>query len=398
MKHSQWMPILLAAGLAWNAAQRAAGETIEYSGDPDHPFPGAWDPDIVCEKGENTPETECWKCEGESPSVEVPKYEWILTRECPTFSMSNTVQSNCYCVLVGGELSDNITADCVAEDGRKYYEPSIEGCGGEPPEEETITLTIEWNWTTSGLTTVPASGQGQTASFKYTVPKGPFAIDVSFSAIAIPSDTNCAEIATGPEVVGQISGGGYELYSISPVRRVYPPPKYVEGLLTGHDNDRGFGRIKFKIMGPKFMCEEVCSGADCNLYRLEGACGIIVGDMEVASCIEVVLDICGDMPKGTCRPRYSFDIKRTIAHEKKHLDLWWDFIDYWNNEIMNMGLFDSCDFAEDAGEELVEKFNEAYAIMKQQQESHCPHFAGDLKFAINGCGYEFPYGGDRACP
>ncbi|NLG34445.1 MAG: hypothetical protein GX548_03735 [Lentisphaerae bacterium] len=380
MKHSQWMPILLAAGLAWNAAQRAAGETIEYSGDPDHPFPGAWNPDIVCEKGENTPETECWKCEGESPSVEVPKYEWILTRECPTFSMSNTVQSNCYCVLVGGELSDNITADCVAEDGRKYYEPSIEGCGGEPPEEETITQTIEWNWTTSGLTTVPASGQGQTASFKYTVPKGPFAIDVSFSAIAIPSDTNCAEIATGPEVVGQITGAGYEKYQPPEQEKKNPTPQMVAWPLYS-DGKKVWGKIQYRIKNC-LTTAPVCEGTDCSLCRTEGYFYLIDVGILVVTNMVVTGNNC-DLDAGSSRSRTETRITETIDHEQLHLVQLERFVAEWNAKISDLSLADSCDFADELLEEFKDEFKAAYDLFKQSP--HCPEFDGAATFAFDGC-------------
>ncbi len=397
-RHSIGIAALLAGWVVLCAARQAVGTTFTYNGNPDHPFPGAWgDPDVDCSDPHDPGESECWECQGSSPAVAVPKFEWILTRECPTFSMSNTVQSNCYCVLAGSRMTESVSAGYEAEDGRKYFEPSVDGCGGDPPEEEAITQDIEWDWSTSGLSTVPASGTGQTADFEYTVPRGEFSIDVSFSAKATPSDTNCAEITAGPEVVGKISGEGYQRYAISPVRRVYPPPNLVQGLVTGSNNDRGFGRINYKILGPKFMCEDVCSDVECKMVRLEGSAGIVVGDMDVASCIKVTVDGCS-LPKGSCNPRNSYDIARTIAHEKKHLDIWWDFIDQWNNEIMNMGLFDSCEFAEDEGRKLIIRFNRAYAKVKQQQKDHCPNFAGEQKYTINGCGSEFPYGGVRTCP
>ena len=91
-------------------------------------------------------------------------------------------------------------------------------------------------------------------------------------------------------------------------------------------------------------------------------------------------------------PRTQYNIERSIEHEHKHLDIWFDFIDYWNNEINNLGLFKTYEDAKDAGEKLIEAFNESYTRTKEEQRTHCPQFINDDLYRINGCGLEFANG------
>lgn len=380
-KLSQWIPVALAAALAWSGALKAEGETFTYEGDPDHPFPDAWgDPDVDCSDPHDPGESECWKCESDSPPKPMPKFEWILTRECPTFSMSNTVQSNCYCVLEGGELTDSITADYTAEDGRKYYEPSIEGCGGEPPEEEAITQTIQWDWTTSGLTTVPASGQGQTASFKYTVPKGPFSIDVSFSAKATPSDTNCAEITAGPEVVGLITGAGYEKYQPPEPEKKNPTPQMVAWPLYS-DGDRVWGKLQYRIKNC-LTPAPVCEGTDCSLCRIEGYFYLIDVGILVVTNMVVTANNC-DLGVGSSRSRTETRITETIDHEQLHLAQLESFVADWNAKIPDLSLADSCDYAQIILDEFLTEYEAAKIIF--EDNPHCPEFNGAATFGFDGC-------------
>jgi hypothetical protein len=247
--------------------------------------------------------------------------------------MRNTVQSNCYCVLAGDELTDSVSAGYEAEDGKKYYESSIEGCGGDPPEEEPITLGIEWSWSTAGLTTDPASGTDSTATFEYTVPEGPFSIDVSFSAKATPSDTNCNEITAGPEVVGKITGEGYEKRSILPINIIYPSPRYVTTPPTDGQGNTGWGSLTVTISND-LECESVCSSTDCEKWRING-CFNLDASMTILSCLSVTADDCNKQ-KGECRERTFIEKVQTEHHEQKHYDLWRTFIDEWNERIIMM--------------------------------------------------------------
>ena len=393
--HSIWILALLAAGLTLCVAHKTAGETFDYNGNPDQPFPDAWgDPDVDCDDPHDPGESDCWKCEGSSPAVPVPKFQWILTRDCPTFSMSNTVQSNCYCVLAGEKLSDSYTAEYVATDGKKSYSPSIDGCGGDPPEDEPITQDIEWTWSTSGLATVPASGKEQTATFDYIVPEGSFSIEVIFSAKATPSDTNCNEITAGPEVIGKITGGGYSKYIPPPTTRDNPQPQYVEGIIINSDGDEGFGSSSMGI-SHHFECNPVCVNSGCELYRIEGKYGVYSTSIRSVKCIKVTVNGCSD-PIGSCKPRSQDRMNESLAHEQKHLNLWWDFIDEWNAKVEDLGLFDSCDFCNIAKNEFIAEFNIAYAEMLTRQKEHCPDFDGDPLYSYNGCGTEI-FMGFRDC-
>ena len=410
MNRSKWMLVLLAGGLAGVvcALAQTGGSTtpsstsVTYDSSlPDIPFVGAWDGDQP-DCSDPDAETDCWKCEKSSSgnsAFPVPKYWYETDFTCPTFSMSNTVQSNCYCVLVGGKLTDIVSADYTAKDGRKHYESSIECCGGEPPEAEAITQNIEWNWTTAGLATEPASGHGQAATFEYTVPKGAFAIDVSFSAKAIPSDTNCPEITAGPEVIGKITGAGYEKYVTAPTPRAYPKPEYVEGMIVGSTGQVGFGSSYMKI-SQNLECKPVCENSSCPLYRLEGKFGPYEINIKVVSCIMVTVTGCDQplYPLGSCKPRSDERKKETLAHEQKHLDLWWDFIDEWNMKVENFSLFDSCDFANKEKDMLIAEFTIARIEMNKRQDSHCPDFAGDPYYNFNGCGTEFFTDKYKQCP
>lgn len=139
-------------------AGASEGERILYRGNPDDPFEGAWgEPDIDCGDPHGLEESDCWQCEGGSPPMALPKFEWHVVRECPTFSISPEVTTSCRCNPSGLRNQYSSSADCTAEDGRKYYLPSIEGCGGPPPPEEPITQTVKWKWHTQGLPTEPSS-------------------------------------------------------------------------------------------------------------------------------------------------------------------------------------------------------------------------------------------------
>lgn len=395
-KLSQWIPVALVAALAWTGALKAEGETFTYEGDPDRPFPDAWgDPDVDCSDPHDPGESDCWKCDSDSPPKPVPKFEWILTRECPTFSMSNTVQSNCYCVLEGGEMTDSITAGYTAEDGRKYYEPSIEGCGGEPPEEEAITQTIEWNWTTAGLTTDPASGRGETASFKYTVPKGPFSIDVFFSAKATPSDTDCAEITAGPEVVGKITGEGYTSRDIPSECSSHLTRTEVPYPLRHNDHDT-WGQLIPHIWGD-LHCESICVDAGCKQYRVGGQF-YFEADMLILSCLPVMADNCS-FAKGECNPLAQFEKDDAIMHEQKHYDMYCEFIDAWNEDIAEDDtIFNTCDAINAyIHGVLYTAFQYALDRFYERHRDHCPDFANEILYGFGQCGERIPTG-RRICP
>ena len=409
MNRSKRILALLAGGLACaccSMAQSGGGTTpnpttVTYdSSRPDYPFVGAWEGDQPDCSDPDT-ETDCWKCEassGKGSAFPVPKYWYEVEIKCPTLQIKGGTHNECVCVLEGTKNAVKVQATLDKADGYWRYVPKGEtGCGKTGTENLIKFKEPRWAWKTVGRPGGDIMETGDLASFDYVVPSGKHNITVIFQARGIPDYGQCGPVTTAEAIVGEITGTGYSMYKILPVMRDYPREKYVSGMVEGEAEKEGFGRVIYRIFGAKFECVEVCSGTDFKMYRLEGSFGIVIEDMEVSSCIDVTADGC-NMSKGSCRPRNSFDIKRTVAHEKKHLDLWWDFIDKWNSEIMQLGFFSSCEYAEMEGEKLIERFNEAYAILKKQQKDHCPHFAGDLLFSINGCGSEFPYGGDRICP
>jgi hypothetical protein len=381
-KRSSWIPVVLAVGLALSAAEKAACKTIEYGGDPNHPFPDAWgDPDVDCADFHGVHETECWKCESLSPPVEVPNFTWEKTVECPTFNMSHSEQNNCYCVLVGSKLSDSVTAEYEAEDGKKHYESSIEGCGGEPPEDEPITLDIKWSWSTSGLTTDPPAGTEQTATFDYTVPEGPFSIDVSFSAKAIPSDTDCSEITAGPEVVGTITGEGYEKYQPPEPEKKNPTPQMVAWPLFESSGSKAWGKIQYRIKNC-LTTEPVCEGADCSLCRIEGYFYLIdVGILVVTNMVVTAKDC--NLDVGSSRSRTETRITETIDHEQLHLVQLENFVAEWNAKIPDLSLADSCGYEQVILDEFLKEFEGAKAEF--MKSPHCPEFDGAATFGFDGC-------------
>lgn len=399
MNRTQWILAIMAMGLTCAIAEKRSeggSETITYDGNPDNPFPGAWgDPDVDCSDPHGPGESDCWKCEGSSPAVAVPKFHWILTRNCPAFELTGETKSNCYCVLAGSKMSDSITAEFKETTGSVSYASSITGCGGTPPDEKPIDLSVEWAWSTSGLATEPSAGTSQTATFGYTVPKGPFSIDVTFTAKGTPSDSKCETVSAGPRVVGKITGAGYEKYIPPPTPRDYPDPQYVEGIIVSEDGKTGFGDYHISF-SQHFDCEPVCENSACPLYRLEGKFAVHDIRIRVVSCIKVTVDGCDD-PIGTCKPRSEERKSESLAHEKKHLELWWDFIDEWNKKIENFCLFDSCDYANQEKNKLIAEFTIAKHAMSARQGSHCPDFNGDARYDINGCGTEFFTGKFREC-
>ena len=394
--HSIWILALLAAGLTLCVAHKTAGETFDYNGNPDQPFPDAWgDPDVDCDDPHDPGESDCWKCEGSSPAVPVPKFQWILTRDCPTFSMSNTVQSNCYCVLAGEKLSDSYTAEYVATDGKKSYSPSIDGCGGDPPEDEPITQDIEWTWTTSGLATDPPNGTTQTASFDYTVPNGSFSIDVIFSAQTIPSDTNCIGTSAGPELIGRITGAGYTNRDIPSVCASYPTPTEVPyPLQSGGQDD--WGQLIPHIWAD-LHCESLCVNTDCKQCRVGGQFHF-EADILILSCLPVRADNCS-LAKGECKPLAQFEKDDAIMHEQKHYDMYCNFIDEWNEDIENDNeMFDSCDAINAYIQGvLYPAFRYALDQLNKRQVDHCPDFANEILYSMGQCGDRIP-AGRRICP
>lgn len=379
-------------------AGASEGERILYRGNPDAPFEGAWgEPDIDCGDPHGVEESECWQCEGGSPPIALPKFEWRVVRECPSFSISPEVTTSCRCDPSGLRNQYSCSADYTAKDGRKYYLPSIEGCGGPPPPEEPITQTVKWKWHTQGLPTEPSSGEGPTASFEYTVPTGQFSIDVCFQAESVPSDLKCERTTSGPQIVNRIIGEGVESVSIPPVTRKYPQPSYVDGVITKRNGERGFGSSKAPVALDRLMCLPVCaSSLECTQFRLVGRVRITNISIRIAKSIEVTKTGC-DLPVGSFRPREPENIERTIEHEKKHVAIWFDFVDHWNNEINKLGWFDTCDAAEFAGADLTQRYNAAYGRLLAEQNAHCPHFAGEDVYGPTGCGGESRTG-IRECP
>lgn len=384
---TRWILALLAAGLAFGVAEKVAGETFDYNGNPDQPFPDAWgDPDVDCNDPHDPGESDCWICQGGSPAVAVPKFQWILTRVCPTFSMSNTVKSNCYCLLAGGTMSDSFTADYVATDGKKTYAPSIDGCGGESPEEEPITQDIEWTWSTSGLTTVPASGKEQTATFDYTVPEGAFSIEVVFSAKAKPSDTNCNEITAGPEVVGKITGGGYTKYIPPEIPPKNPTPEEVMGPIMC-SGEESWGCFSYRLLNC-LTTKPVCEGSDCSMCRIEGYFYLMDVRIQIATGMVVTAENC-DLPIGSVRPRTEGRITESTDHEQLHLKLVEEFLAEWNAKISDLSLADSCDYAREILREFMDEFRAAYDDFKN--DPHCPEYDGEQLYGFDGCN-EVPAG------
>ena len=379
-------------------AGASEGERILYRGNPDDPFEGAWgEPDIDCGDPHGLEESECWQCEGGSPPIALPKFEWHVVRECPTFSISPEVTTSCRCDPSGSRNQYSCSADYTAKDGRKYYLPSIEGCGGPPPPEEPITQTVKWKWFTQGVPTEPSSGEGPTASFEYTVPTGQFSIDVYFQAESQPSDLKCERTTSSPQIVSRIIGEGVESGDIPPVAREYPQPSYVDGVITTVSGKRGFGASTPYAALDLLVCVPVCNSAlGCTSFRLAGR--VIIKDLriKISRSIEVTKTGC-DLPVGSFRPREPDNIMRSIEHEKKHVDILFDFVDRWNNEINKLGWFETCDAAEFAGEDLKNRYNVAYATLLEEQQSHCPHFAGEDAYGVGECGNEI-WTGIRECP
>lgn len=401
MNRSKWMPVLLAGGLACTgcAVAQTGGGTppspspVTYdSSKPDNPFVGAWDGEQL-DCSDPHAETKCWKCEQSASgnsAFPVPKYWYETEVTCPQLKIKEKTHNECVCELVGTKKTVQVQATADTTEGKWRYVPKGEpGCGKNGPDNPIKFKEIKWAWKTIGRPGGDIMNMGDLATFDYVVPKGDVDISVVFKARGFPDHAQCGVLTSASRVVGRITGAGYEKYIPPPTPRNFPNPEYVEGMIVRSDGESGFGSSSMS-MSQYFECKPVCEDSSCPLYRIEGKFGYYAAEIRVVSCIKVTVDGCNlpPSPRGSCKPRSKARQDETLEHEKKHLVIYWDFIDEWNRNVENLGLFDSCNFANKEKDKLISDFTKAKIALNKRQESHCPDYAGAPIYDFNGCGDE----------
>lgn len=370
MKHSRWMPVLLAAGLAWSTAQRAAGETFNYEGDPDHPFPGAWGtPDVECAEWDSAEESECWKCEGGSPPEPVPKYGWALTTQAPSFEFEEPEEVN-LCLEEGrGEVVPSSAPDYTVTPGNKTYTPTIAACGTESNIPINV-ISIEWTWAVVGCDTLQSgeTGTGDSTYAAFVASPKNLAVSITYSYVAQTDD--------GGQLSGTVTGTQVNL-------EVYPPPEeqpkgdcdtvnyvYVQTVPDNSDGQRRNGYIKIGARPTLHLgTEKICPNAEPPLCRITG---LLLPPPPPTATIATHCEVRGancPVPAGTLVPRSTNDIRRTELHELHHWRIQCEFVNEWAS-MLEQGNPMSCEDAEIEKDRLQNTWLDELNLLRSGNADH----------------------------
>lgn len=314
--------------------------------------------------------------------------------ECPEVTCEPVPSEGCACLKIGDSETFTFTKPkWTVGPGLKEIKPDNPDCGDA--REVEFHAKEEDSWEVSGgedvVTVSPRKGNGDAEFTATAIAVGEAALAVTWR-MTLTMDENCPKEFSEPGPTASV--GVYEKYEAPDPPRKYPDPEYVEGLIAGRDGGEGFGD-NHVYFGHNIHCVPLCE-EPCSLCRLEGTFGIYNPSIRVVSCIDVTVDGCISAPRGSCKPRSEDRKAESLAHEQKHLDLWYDFLDEWNEKVENMDPF-VCDEANNKIEELLDDFTEAKNAMSARQGSHCPDFDGDARYDVNGCGDEIFMNEFREC-
>jgi len=330
-------------------------------------------------------DSDCWFYDKTaSPPQLIPVFSWTnIVITCPSLSVEDVNDTNCICMMAG--VTKTGTAVAPPHDvspGSSEWMAVPEKCAGSVQDE--IGLSVKWKWSVAGgINANPSNGTGKTASFDYLVPTGGFSYQVEFTAIGSPTpeDTGCPAMSASDVVLFAV-GEGVLPIEIPPLE--CPSPTYVSSC-TGPKGLLCWGKLESTCTDRVFV-EEICQ-KDCRKYRLNGQFDCKM-KMSILKCIKVTGTNCADTI-GYCKERHFHRKLATVDHELKHCAINCEFIDTFNQKVIDAPLFDSyIDCLEYLELSLRTEYDIAFRVMRERQKSHCPDFAGELLFHRDSCGNE----------
>ena len=156
---------------------------------------------------------------------------------------------------------------------------------------------------------------------------------------------------------------------------------------TDDDGKNGWGKLTSTIYND-LDCEEICSSTGCGMWRIKGQI-YYSANMEILSCLPVTGENC-TLNKGDCRERTTIEKNESEVHERKHFNLWREFINEWNDRIENdKTTFKTCEDIKNYIDILLIAFEYEKEQMISRQNSHCPDFSLEPVYRMDDpCGHQ----------